>query len=127
MALYFSVGACIPRCDFAQLLHIEDLMQHYSLHKEEAKELGEDFNLFSFLKEHFVDMEEHDHDSDSDHEDLPFKSISVTTITLIQASSDVMDQHELISKHESVLFWSPDALLSSYSNSIFHPPITSLG
>lgn len=121
LTLYFAIGACMPRTDFSQLMYIDDLIEHYKLHKEEAFQIGETISFHSFLYLHFIEGDEHEHDQDSHHDNLPCKTIS-TSSTLI--AFDLTPVEGIL---ETTYPDQPEQLCGMLSegtvHDIFHPPV----
>ncbi|MFK7933731.1 MAG: hypothetical protein AB8G22_09485 [Saprospiraceae bacterium] len=82
LLILFCTGAGIPKGDFSQLTKINDLMEHYQLHQEEATALGEAITFVDFLYLHFITGEEHQHDTEDDHNNLPLQQFATTTFLL---------------------------------------------
>lgn len=75
LAIYMLIGSLIPKTDFSQLLHLKDMMEHYTLHQEEATVAGNAFGLIDFIYIHFINPDAHeldDHEKNHD-EQLPFQ------------------------------------------------------
>ena len=85
LALYIFLGSLLPGTDYGQFLHIEDLLQHVQLHKQEAGQLGEIFSWQHFVYDHFINPDDHEH---SQHSELPFHTIH-TTVVVVWASTAV--------------------------------------
>jgi hypothetical protein len=80
LAFYFLLGSFFPKTDFGQLITLPDLYQHFQEHRQEAFSSGQDFSVWDFLQNHFLDTNSHE---DNRHNDLPLKSIqSVMTFYL---------------------------------------------
>ena len=96
------------------------MIQHYMLHRSDAKETGEDISVQSFLFDHFV----HPDHEDESHENLPFHSYN-TNIQLILQQFD----YHLISNKEAFLFHNfslnGNVVISEFTPSIEHPPAIS--
>ena len=123
MAIYFCIGACIPKCDFNQLLCLSELIGHYQLHVEESKTLGEEIILSEFLFNHFIEVDDHHHDTDSDHEKLPLQNI-VQTMTMQVASVLIFIEDIDIKSNQETRFPIPSLIYSPDSQKgVFHPPI----
>ena len=117
----FSSGACIPKTDFSQLTKLSFLIEHYQLHVEEAKLLGESFDVFDFVYLHYINTDEHVPMDNHNHEDLPFKSLGISTGFIVESPQSLSSEVE-IEYFESNFHYSglKDALLSI---NIFHPPL----
>ncbi len=122
MAIYLSIGACIPNSDFGQLMHIDDLAIHYSQHKAEAEAIGENITFYEFLYLHFISEDDHDHDTPTDHGSLPLQNI-VSPISLFLVSHVIQDITQVLDPIIESRFARP---ILSYdiveTKGIFHPP-----
>ena len=123
MAVYFLIGACIPRCDFSQLMHIDDLVDHYQLHVVEAETAGGSITVSEFLYIHFISGEEHDHESPADHDQLPMQQFA-QTMTMHTASLDFhMGSSETTIVLDNIFPGTTTFISVEDSKGIFHPPI----
>ena len=121
LVFQFSLGACIPKTDFSQLLKLGSLVDHYQLHVEEARLLGQTFDVFDFIYLHYINPDEHVNSEGHDHENLPFKSLSISTgfITESVHELDLTPEPGIIDlnfRYENL----EDALPNC---NIFHPPL----
>lgn len=120
MIFYFTLGACIPKCDFSQLLKINDLMEHYELHQKEAIALGKTVNFSEFLLLHFFNAEQHEHDSENSHDNLPLQNFTtsivlcITTPQLFPTSFNQIIERSLPNFHSHYI--------KTITFDIFHPP-----
>ena len=122
LLVYFSLGAFFPKGDFSQLLHLDDLIEHYTEHKEEALIIGETISFNKYLYLHFVGGENHSHD-ENDHEDLPFQSFS-SSITFY-FSSDLQNATNSVENKSVSLPLYNSIIEDEISFDIFHPPMVS--
>ena len=102
LILQFSAGALMPRTDFGQLSNLKYLVDHYTLHVEEAKEKNEEFDVFDFIYLHYISPDDHTHDEPVDHNKLPFKSVS-SSINFVNQESGLQDSFEYENSFVSVL------------------------
>ena len=121
LIIYFSFGACIPKSDFSQIGQLDELLDHYNLHKEEANQAGVEISFGEFLYMHFIQEENHKHPNDNDHQELPFFSVTGHTVLFMEhfeysiKSLKVFVNKRGISQLDSFY-------LNPYINNIFHPP-----
>lgn len=122
LLIYFSIGACIPNCDFSQLLKLGNLMEHYDEHQEEALAIGETISFSEFLYIHFIDGDEHQHENEDHHENLPLQNItSPITFYLAINLPSLNTTTKVFTK--TVLPFYPSILQDELASNIFHPPI----
>lgn len=122
LLFYFALGALMPRCDFSQLLTVNNLLQHFETHQLEAQSEGQALSFVNFLYIHFVEGDQHQHNSPAEHQNLPMQNIS-STLTLHHFSALSLPQG-LTSLDIRVAL--PDyqgALPAGVRQAIFHPPI----
>ena len=80
-SIYFLLGSCLPGTNFVEITKLPDLVDHYQLHVEEAALLNEDYTLFNFINDHFIDPDEHTQSGhENDHQDLPLHHVSSTLL-----------------------------------------------
>ena len=120
LLLYFSLGACLPKGDFSQLLKFNDLQEHYVLHQNEAVAAGTGISFSKFLYLHFIDGGEHQHENENNHNNLPFQNIT-SSITCYIAPCPVAFVHLSIVT-ESMLPSYNTLLPEGIAFDIFHPP-----
>ncbi len=121
LAGYFLIGSMIPRTDFSQLMHLNDLVEHYHLHVEEALAEGESISFSAFLYLHFVNPEDHKHDHEDEHDGLPMHSISSSVAYVCSSAMDlegamVLPSCALDRSYLNVFY------LQGYLAAISHPP-----
>ncbi len=120
-SIYFLLGSCIPGTNFVELTKLPDLIDHYQLHVGEAALLDEDYTLFNFINDHFINPDEHTQNGhENDHQNLPLHHVSSTL--LICCDFDSFDIEELNIQSET-----PELrkLRKSFDHmeDFFHPPI----
>lgn len=120
MIFYFSLGACIPKCDFSQLLKINDLMEHYGLHQKEAIALGKAVNFSEFLMLHFFNAEQHEHDDENSHDNLPLQNFTTSIILCITTPQSLHSSFKQLIERTLPAFDSP--YIKTITFDIFHPP-----
>ena len=122
MAVYLLLGSFFPKGDYAQLLRLTDLAQHFRLHLQEARAAGQDVSFQRFLQMHYLNTQMHQGDHEQDHEDLPFQHI---TPTIDQVLPIVWEMIRLTAP--SPLKTVPDSTCSLFpgglADRIFHPPM----
>lgn len=74
-AVYFFIGGLYPHTDFAQLWHTASAFKHFKLHQEEARTLGNQCTIWTFIKDHYINPESHQHNNLGDHDHLPAKHL----------------------------------------------------
>jgi len=122
MAIYLSIGACIPNSDFSQLMHLDDLKSHYIQHVQEAEAIGEEITLAEFLYLHFISEEDHDHDIPSDHSNLPLQNI-ISPISMYMESINIQEPIVYLDIRIKTSFPTPILLNNiDETKGIFHPP-----
>lgn len=120
--VYFSIGACIPQCDFSQIGQLDDLLEHYDLHQDEALKLGSEISFAEFLYIHFIEGDEHHHPNDSEHHNLPLNSISCEMILFFKQAGDISKSFFTLIQKRGIAF-NLSFYLNPFVNQIFHPPI----
>lgn len=122
LIFYFSLGACIPNCDFSQLWKLNDLMEHFELHQEEAQAAGETINFSEFLYSHFIDGDDdHDHEEEDNHENLPFQTIASSIVLCVDSNQEMPSTFKYGLSETALPIYS-SILLAGFTFDIFHPP-----
>lgn len=67
LAIYFLVTGFIPRADYAELVKLPSLLEHYEFHITHEKK---DISFLAFLSMHYNHSSQEE--EDKNHEDLPF-------------------------------------------------------
>jgi hypothetical protein len=83
---YFILGSLAPNTDFAQFWHTAFAFEHFSKHQEEANQKGEFCSVWTFLKDHYLDPDNHVHEDGADHENLPIHHLHPGIDLAIQPS-----------------------------------------
>ncbi|NNE27264.1 MAG: hypothetical protein HKN09_10505 [Saprospiraceae bacterium] len=117
----FSLGACIPKTDFSQLLKLNYLIEHYQLHVEEARLLGQSFDVFDFIYIHYINPDEHVSPEGHDHENLPLKSMTVSTGFIAESSQDLNFNIDPTLIESNFKYEDFQSVLIGVN--IFHPPL----
>jgi len=120
--LLISIGAMIPHSDFSQLKQINELSEHYEVHKSEALLAGDDIDLWDFLYIHFISGDEHEHDN-ADHEDLPFKQFTSGQNFYSSSPENTINLNALALLRDDISFYSKLFFDEAFLASIFQPPI----
>lgn len=124
MLFYFTLGALLPKSDFSQLLKVNDLLEHYALHQQEAEAVGEVCVFTEFLYLHFVSNDDHQHDQQDEHEQLPLQSLSSSILLCL---IDVAVTAHCLVPHNTASLPAYQAALQPLAlTDIFRPPIYSL-
>lgn len=122
MIVHFSIGACFPHCDFSQWLKVDDLMEHYALHKEQAREQNKEITLSDFLYSHFVDGDEHEGNHQDQHDDIPLQHLSATGSSYVIAAVEFPFLWEDTLKQKGKMPTDVKAYSFDYFTSHFQPP-----
>lgn len=118
---YFSIGACIPRCDFSQMGQLNNLLEHYKLHQKEAIESGLSISFNEFLYIHFVEGDEHQHQNENEHQNLPLYSISGGILLFLDQVDYAINTVSTIIQEREITFQIP-FYINPFINQVFHPP-----
>jgi hypothetical protein len=124
MIFYFSLGALIPKGDFSQLLKINELLEHYSLHQQEASVIGEECSFLGFMYLHFVSSDEHQHHSQDEHEQLPLYSLSTSILLYCEDFFGALNWPEYFESAGLPVYTTVFQCIAI--SDIFRPPISSL-
>lgn len=116
MAFYFMFGSLLPRTDFSQLWQLDELVEHYQMHKAEARPL-------MFLWAHLTNPDGHEHPGHSDeHQQLPLQSVGDGFSGLIDVVC--IESPIFPPSWRSALALNPQVLVSAdYFPRIFQPPV----
>lgn len=125
LLFHFSIGALLPKCDFDQFAKLDDLMRHYALHQQDAKQKNQTISFWDFLYLHFFSGEPHEHDDSDDHEHLPLKAISSNTILFSYTKSAVCTKTST-PNHATPALFDSCFLDIDFVHTIFRPPIASM-
>lgn len=120
-SIYFLFGSLIPGTNFVEFTKLPDLIDHYQLHVQEATLSDEDYTLFNFINDHFLNPDEHTQSGhEPDHQNLPLHHVSSTLLICCDLNS--FDIEELNIQSET-----PELrkLRKSFDHleDFFHPPI----
>ena len=122
LIFYFALGALMPRCDFGQLSKVNNLFQHYSLHRQSVATEGQELSFFDFLYVHFVEGNQHQHGNPGEHQNLPMHNIS-SSMTLYHHSTDLVFQKRPVTVTRTDLPLYQNTILAGVRTEIFHPPL----
>jgi len=121
LLIYFSIGACIPNCDFSQIGQLNDLLEHYELHQTEALELGIELSFTEFLYIHFIEGDEHQHQNENNHRNLPLYSISSGIMLFFNQLIDTRNFIVQVMGKRKIIYLDT-FYINPFINRIFHPP-----
>lgn len=122
LAFYMLVGGLLPRSDFSQLLHAQDLLNHYDLHVIEAVQEGKTFTVQDFLWVHFIQPDGHEHSSDHDaHHNLPGYSCN-TSFLMLALELPIIQDYFKIKIADLPNFFHNSLFLKGFLSTLFHPP-----
>lgn len=121
LLIYFSIGTCIPNCDFSQISQLDNLSKHYELHQIEALELGAELSFTEFLYIHFIEGDEHQHQNENNHQNLPLHALSNGIILFFNLPIDTKKLIvQVIEKRKETYL--NTFYINPFINQIFHPP-----
>lgn len=121
LIVYFSFGACIPKCDFSQIGQLDDLLEHFELHQQEARKSGLRISFREFLYIHFIEGDEHQHPNENEHQDLPLYSVSSSILLFLEQVDCVWNSIATIRQEREIAFQN-SFYLNPFINQVFHPP-----
>lgn len=121
LLVYFSIGACIPRSDFSQISQLDDLLDHYKLHQEEAVKAGAKISFFVFLRIHFIQGDEHKHPNENEHQNLPLYSICSGILLFVYQVDNTWNLVTALSEEREITFQN-SFYLKPFIHQVFHPP-----
>lgn len=114
LLFYFCLGSFIPKSDFSQFTKIDNLFQHYELHKS----TDPDLSFAAFLYLHLFE-EEHEHEDTDQHENLPLKEILNSTHFIASIESCSFAQRGTLLEPGFI----PSFYSIDFPNSILQPPV----
>lgn len=121
MIFYLSLGACIPKTDFSQLLTVPEFLEHYQEHKADSLSKGEILGFWDYVQLHFLETDNHSHDDESSHDGLPLKTINCTTFS-VPSDFDLPAFVNGIITIERTSF-EPETTAFEFLSTILRPPI----
>lgn len=120
--MQFSAGSLMPKTDFGQIDNVLFMMDHYNLHKQEAKILNEDFDVWDFVYLHYISPDDHTHDNPVDHQELPFKSISKITLTVNPKVNSIPVNGHIEKISSQIQVYRDNELGRNHTNTLLQPP-----
>ena len=80
---YFLFGGLLPHTDFQEIVSLKEAMDHYDLHQQEARLIGEPYSIWSFVDDHFINPDQHKHSQEDDgHQKLPIHNCHTHSLNL---------------------------------------------
>ena len=121
LAGYFLLGSLLPRTDFSQLWHLDDLRRHFQQHVAEAEAAGEVLSYRKFFYEHFINPDQHEQDHPAEHDALPLHSIS-SSVTFLCNNAGILDGHLPVNQLRTPVNYCNVFHLQGFCLTIPHPP-----
>ncbi|MCB9276632.1 MAG: hypothetical protein H6564_21550 [Lewinellaceae bacterium] len=124
LAFYFLLGGLMPGSDFGQLGKMEELLQHFRLHRQMAAQQGQTLSFATFVAAHFWQPNNHKHhDGGQSHQELPLKCIHAFSQAF---SGHTPFQLACTLPRAGNQFLTESLLLpAGYAGAIFRPPMFS--
>lgn len=122
LSVYFTLASFIPRMDFSQLTHLDDIQRHYQEHllQDVSSECSLSFTEFLYI--HYINPQAHDKDQQEEHnhDHLPFLSYQYQFIAISTYGSERASPYSRETIYANT--YQDPFHLTEFSSSIFHPP-----